>query len=227
MKIEELKQLSEAAIENAVALGKEAALLGSHGHFARAYFLSVASIEETGKAVLAHDAQGRNLSNPAVVSKVERLLADHKSKIRGAFMGFLRTNPRDQVEKAVELMVALQNGREPAMYTDLSMQGIVTRPSAVITDKNAISCVRLANDCLVTAKDNVLAHPPEIRSANEDHVFSLSQKQYSTLTRTADFWWYYIDRMETGSSNIHDAIIEYRRDFESKGRRFRPDDPQA
>lgn len=48
MNQEHLRSLATAAIENATALGKEAALLGSHGHYARAYFLAVASIEETG-----------------------------------------------------------------------------------------------------------------------------------------------------------------------------------
>ncbi|TCZ78098.1 AbiV family abortive infection protein [Lysobacter sp. N42] len=227
MKIEELKELSQAAADNAAALAKEAALLGAHGHFARAYFLAVASIEETGKAIAAHDAQGRNLANPAVVSRVERLIGDHKSKIRGAFMGFLCVNPREQAEKAAELMVALQNGREPAMYTDLAANGTISRPNAVVEEKHALSCVRLANDCLLAAKQNVLARPPEARSANEDHVFSLNPKHYNALMKNEDFWWYYISRMEQGYPNTHDAIVEYRRDFESKGRRFKPAEPAA
>jgi len=61
-----LQQYHEAALANARALLEEAALLLRYGHHARAYFLAVATIEETGKAVQAFDSMGRNLKDSAV-----------------------------------------------------------------------------------------------------------------------------------------------------------------
>lgn len=78
---EVLREYSEAALKNASELVEEASLLYAHGHVARAYFLAVASIEETGKALLAFDAQGRNLADSAVTSKLKRAMEDHSQKI--------------------------------------------------------------------------------------------------------------------------------------------------
>lgn len=59
--VELLKEYSDAALENAAELLQEASVLHAQGYRARAYFLAVAGIEETGKAVIAFDGQGRNL----------------------------------------------------------------------------------------------------------------------------------------------------------------------
>ena len=64
--VELLREYCGAAIQNAGELIEEASLLSVNGHAARAYFLAVASIEETGKALHALDAQGRNLGDSAV-----------------------------------------------------------------------------------------------------------------------------------------------------------------
>ena len=61
-----LRAYSEAALTNANELVQEASLLYATEHLARAYFLAVAAIEETGKGLLAFDARGRNLADPAV-----------------------------------------------------------------------------------------------------------------------------------------------------------------
>jgi len=63
-----LREYSGAALDNASELLAEATLLLQHGHRARSYFLAVASIEETGKALMAFDGQGRNLADPVVVT---------------------------------------------------------------------------------------------------------------------------------------------------------------
>ena len=52
-----LRDYSLAALANASELVAEALVLYKHGHFARAYFLAVASIEETGKAWAAGGPQ--------------------------------------------------------------------------------------------------------------------------------------------------------------------------
>jgi AbiV family abortive infection protein len=76
-----LRDYGLAALANASELMAEATLLHDHGHFARAYFLAVAAIEETGKAFIAFDGRGRKLLDPAVASKLKRALEDHRSKI--------------------------------------------------------------------------------------------------------------------------------------------------
>ena len=66
-----LRAYSAAALQNASELLEEALLLRDNGHMARAYFLAVACIEETGKALQAFDAQNRNMSDPAVCTKLK------------------------------------------------------------------------------------------------------------------------------------------------------------
>src|SRR5687767_13225757 len=116
-----LNLLVAASLENAKSLIAEAELLLDHLHFARAYFLAIAAIEEVGKAIIAFEGQGRNLSDRAVESKLIRSIFDHKSKITSAFVGSLKTTEPGSIEEAIEaatgLMTELRVGREPAMYT--------------------------------------------------------------------------------------------------------------
>ena len=74
-----LREYCAAALQNAGELLEEASLLYANGHAARAYFLAVASIEETGKALQAFDAQGRNLADSAVTAKLRRSM-DHSQR---------------------------------------------------------------------------------------------------------------------------------------------------
>jgi len=61
--LDTLKNYSEAALRNSEALLEEARLLLQNEHFARAYFLAVSSIEETGKAAQTFAAQGVGRKN--------------------------------------------------------------------------------------------------------------------------------------------------------------------
>jgi AbiV family abortive infection protein len=117
-----LRAYSAAALENARELVAEASLLLAHGHRARAYFLAVASIEEIGKGLQAFDAQGRNLSDPAVGSRLKNRTEDHAHKITYAFSTWIlrSNNPREALEASLGLITALKRGREPSMYSDLS-----------------------------------------------------------------------------------------------------------
>ncbi|WP_323718188.1 AbiV family abortive infection protein [Paracoccus aminovorans] len=76
-----LRSYSEAALRNADELLAEASLLLEHDHMARAYFLAVACVEEAGKALLAFDSQNRNLSDPAVCTKLKKSMESHGEKI--------------------------------------------------------------------------------------------------------------------------------------------------
>ena len=79
-----LRDYSTAALNNAGELLEEASLLQKAGHMARAYFLAVACIEETGKALQAFDAQNRNMSDPAVCTKLKAGMEQHAQKINYA-----------------------------------------------------------------------------------------------------------------------------------------------
>ncbi|MEO5954540.1 MAG: AbiV family abortive infection protein [Nitrospiraceae bacterium] len=124
--VELLREYSAAALQNAAELLEEASLLHENGRAARAYFLAVASIEETGKALQAFDAQGRNLADSAVTAKLRRSMEDHLQKIAAAFTAMLLASqdiPK-AVMPAVELMIHLKHGREPSMYTDIRYYGV-------------------------------------------------------------------------------------------------------
>lgn len=124
-----LQPYSEAALRNADELLAEAALLRDHGHHARAYFLAVACIEEAGKALLTFDAQNRNLSDPAVCSKLKTTTESHAYKINYALGIWAMSSPdaRGAWKVATDLIFHLKQGREPSMYSDLRTTQIVFR----------------------------------------------------------------------------------------------------
>ena len=223
-----LREYGAAALQNASELLDEASLLNRNGHMARAYVLAVASIEETGKALLAFDAQGRNLGDSAVTAKLRRAMEDHSRKITAAFTAMLlaTSNIRDSVMPAVELMIHLKRGREPSMYTDINSESYkVQVPAALVRDVAAKDCVRLARDCLNHARKYIAEKKPEIRSRAEDQLFVMKSEQFQEIANTEDFWWYYIAQLESEKRDFPAAVVEYQRDFVLRGRTFkRPDE---
>jgi AbiV family abortive infection protein len=227
MKTQDLAAYSAAALKNGEELSNESALLYDHGHFARAYFLAVAAIEEIGKAIMAFDAQGRNLDDPAVTSKVQRSLANHASKIRSAFIGFLVADPRKNTEIAVELIVQLQRGREPSMYTDQAEDGSISVPGMVVRERSAFDCVRLSKHCLASARSHLSSTSPAQRTRADDQLFALRTSQVSELMNKEDFWWYYISRMEAGQMGYAEAVIQYRQNYALPGKLFKHAAPEG
>ena len=225
--IELLREYCTAALQNASELLEEASLLFSKGHAARAYFLAVASIEETGKAMQAFDAQGRNLGDSAVTAKLRRAMEDHSQKITSAFTPMLLASPdiSDDLLPAVKLMVHLKHGREPSMYTDIRYQkSKVQVPTAVVRNVAARDCVQFARDCLVHARKHIAEKIPETRSRAEDEFFTMKSSQLQDLMNTEGFWWYYIAQLEAGKKDFAAAVVAYKRDFVSKGMTFKRQD---
>ena len=227
MKIVGLRELANAALDNAKMLLQEASLLANHQHYSRAYFLAVASIEETGKSAIAHDAQGRNLQDQAVRSKVERMLTEHASKIRAAFVGFVAADPHKNAEPAIELIVQLQRGREPSMYTELCQDGTIYRPATSVSQSNAIDCIRLADRCLRSVEHHVQNTPPRSSNSVEDRFFALKSGETSKIMNRSDFWWYHISRMEAGQNDLAQSVISYRQNYLLQGREFERTDPES
>ena len=211
-----LREYSAAALKNAGDLLDEASLLSANGHAARAYFLAVASIEETGKAIQAYDAQGRNLGDSAVTSALRRTMEDHSQKITSAFTAILLATPsiRDALLPVVDLMIHIKRGREPSMYTDIRYESSkIQVPTSMVRDIAASDCVRLARDCLTHARKYIAESEPRAQSAAEDQLFAMKLGHFHKIANTEDFWWYYLSQVESGKRDFAAAVVEYRQKF--------------
>lgn len=218
-----LQEYSLASLNNAAELIEEASLLYERGHIARAYFLAVASIEETGKAWLAFDGQGRNLTDSAVTSKLRRAIEDHHQKIAAAFLPILLLEPDsgEALLPVIELMTHLTCGREPSMYVDITYpESKVQLPRGVVRDVAAKDCSRLSRDCLANAQSHLAREKPRARTLDEDRLFSMKSEQLKKIVNIEGFWWYYITQCEAGNRDFAAAVITYQREYLSKGKTF-------
>ena len=218
-----LRQYSDASLCNASELLDEASLLAASSHHARAYFLAVAAIEETGKSLLAFDSQGRNLRDPAVTRKLQKSMEDHQSKIRAAFTGWLMASPviRDVVMPMIGLMIDLQHGREPSMYTEIrGNTATVQSPTQVVREIAARDCVRLASQCLAYARKHVSETTPRQWTRQEDELFAMKSTEYQKIMNTENFWWYYIAQAESGQKDFSQSVVRYRKEFLLSDKQF-------
>jgi len=225
MTAELLRSYSEAALQNADELLIEASLLRDNEHMARAYFLAVACIEEAGKALLAFDAQNRNLSNPAVCAKLKVSMESHAQKTNYALgaWAFNSPDPREALEIALDLMFHVKRGREPSMYSDLRTDpDRVQTPRQVVRANAARDCVRLAKGCLAYAHHHVSERTPSKFTSAQDRLLTMKPAKFNEMLNLEDFWWYFISRMEAGHQDIAEAVLGYERDHINTGIPFRP-----
>jgi AbiV family abortive infection protein len=226
-----LQQYRDAALTNAQELLEEAALLLQHDHHARAYFLAVASIEEVGKAVQAFDGMGRNLKDPAVAKRLKLQFEDHAQKISSAFVPWLDTIPdlrKEVVMSLVNLMIDVKHGREPSMYTDIHVEGPkVITPSALVRKVAAKDCVRLARDMLSRARPYVTQTNPQVKTRNQDEYFTMKQDVFHKMLSTRDFWEYYMSRKQAGDIAADTVVIQYHKDYFTKGLQFKAESGSA
>ncbi len=207
-----LQLYSEAALHNADELLVEASLLRDHNYMARAYFLAVACVEEAGKALLAFDAQNRNLSDPAVCTKLKKSMGSHGLKINYALSIWALNSPdqRKELRVALDLIFYVRRGREPSMYTDLRTgPDRVQTPRELVRDSAARDCVRLAENCLTYAHRHVIEKTPAKFTTAHDQLFTMKSVKFQEMMNTEDFWWYYISRMEAGQPDIAEAVVGY------------------
>jgi AbiV family abortive infection protein len=218
-----LRAYSEAALENAEELVSEAALLRDHDHMARAYFLAVASIEEAGKALLAFDGQNRNLTDPAICTKLKGAMERHSQKINFA-LGAWAMNSADQREAlkvAIDLIIHLKHGREPSMYCDLRADpDRAQTPREIVRASAARDCVRLAENCLSYARKHVSEKEPAKFTPAQDKMFTMKPAKFREMLNTEDFWWYYIARREAGQPDMAEAVLGYEQEHIKTGRKF-------
>lgn len=224
MTAELLRSYSAAALRNADELLVEASLLRDHDHMARAYFLAVACIEEAGKTLIAFDAQNRNLSDPAVCTKLKTTMESHARKINYALSLWALSSPnqREALKVALNLIFHVKHGREPSMYSDLRTDpDRVQTPREVVRAAAARDCVRLAENCLAHAHRHVREKTPFSFTSAQDRMFTMKSAKFQEMLNTEDFWWYYISRMEAGQQDIAEAVLGYERDHIKTGTAFR------
>ncbi|MCK0119240.1 AbiV family abortive infection protein [Loktanella sp. F6476L] len=215
---------SEAALGNAGELLVESTLLRDHGHMARAYFLAVSCIEETGKALLAFDSQNRNFTDPAVCKKLKEKMENHEQKINYALSSwaFSSPDPREALKVALDLMFHVKNGREPSVYSDLrNNPDRVQTPREIIRSTAARDCVRLAEGCLTHAHRHVSDKTPAKFTNAQDRLLTMKSAKFQEMLSAEDFWWYYISRMEAGQQDIAEAVLGYEQDHIKTGTQFR------
>lgn len=207
-----LLELSSAALKNAEALLCEAEALLVNEHFARAYFLAIAAIEEIGKSALAFNAAGRDLTNPRVAKAVREKLLDHKSKILSAFGPSLHLTNKDGLEEALkvftELSGALRRGREPSMYTEILQDGTVRSPCDLVRPVAARDSVRLAKHCLHRANSHLGGEPPASSVAN-DFLYILSASKVQQIMAVPEFSKFYLKRIKSGDIDLEEAIYAF------------------
>lgn len=219
-----LQSYSEAALRNANGLFAEAELLRDNAHMARAYFLAVASIEESGKALLAFDAQKRNLSDPAVCTKLNKSMANHGEKITYALGAWALsdTDTREALNAVTDLIYDLKKGREPSMYSDLrTSPDRVQTPSEVVREIAARDCVKLAGQCLAYARRHVIEKTPPKSTIAQDRLLTIKSAKFQDVLSTEDFWWYYISRLEAGQQDFAEAVQGYEREHIKTGTPYR------
>jgi len=218
-----LRSYSEAALSNAEELLVEASLLRDHGHMARAYFLAVACIEEVGKALQAFDAQNRNLSDPAVRTKLKTGLESHAQKINYALSMWALSSPepRAALIATLDVIFHIKRGREPSMYSDLRTNpDRVQTPREVVRAAAARDCVTLAEVCLANARQHVSTKTPFQFTSAHDRLFTMKATRFQEMLNMEDFWWYYISRMEAGQQDLAEAVLGYARDHIKTGVNF-------
>jgi len=222
--VELLEAYQSAALSNARELLDESKLLLRNNHFSRAYFLSLAAIEEAGKAYIAFDAKGRNLKDEGLCNKIKERIEDHSSKITSAFVGWISfsDNPREAIKTSVDLMIHLKHGREKSMYIDVKSDGnTLSIPAEVVRPVAARDCTHLAENCIHHTELYFKHNEAGKRNTYEDKLLCIKQKTLTDMLNTEDFWEYYIDQLEKGNTEYAHAVITYHDGYFKKSKLFK------
>ena len=197
-----LMEYELAAIANAEEILNDTKVLLARKSYARAYFLSVASIEETGKALMAFSSRGRNLSNDGLKKKLQKMFEEHSQKIAYAFLGWIFASPKIEksAKTAVDLMTHLQPGRETSMYVDAYPDGSIRIPSKVVRPVAAHH-----------TKEYVKNNLPRTKSSFEDKLLCISSEKMQEMFKRKDFWEFFLAKLKTDASNFNyaKAVVTY------------------
>jgi AbiV family abortive infection protein len=224
--LESLTAYQRSAMRNAVALVDEAQVLFQAGHYARTYFLAEAAIEETGKAAIAHLAKGRNLAASDVQTRIRIEFEDHAAKIRAAFFAHIHKltseNMREELEQIVRYTIALQRGRESALYSSFRGDGTPYTPADVVKPEVACDCLRLAMQCSIETTELVTGPMPSAYSSADDKWYALGPKGLK-VWQEEDFGEYLLDHVKKRGAtfSLSEAVTTYHDAYLCKGRKFK------
>jgi len=222
--LEILGEYQKYALENAFELVEEAQTLLEQKHFARAYYLGIAALEESGKAFLAFLSKGRNLNDPGIQRKIKANFEDHRSKILSSLGCLLNcTNKtKDEINYFIEIAFALEVGREQAMYVDISDTGTAILPKNSISKINATDCLRLARAALDATVEYISTNSSKNYSPYEDKLFCIRTEKLFTIMNSSDFGTYLHDLVTCDSSmfDLTRALVKYHDEFFSKGKLY-------
>lgn len=221
-----LDEYQKGAFQNASELIDEAEALLKKKHFARAYYLACASLEEAGKAFLAFLSKGRNLSDPGAQKKIRAHFEDHRSKILSSLGCLLQQTKKtkDEIDYFLSIAFALEVGRERAMYVDVTDDGTVILPRNDIKEINATNCVRLARDSLKATVEYVSISTPPKFSSFQDKMFCIRSEKLAKIMNSEDFSNYLSDFISNDSSgfDLAKALVKYHDEFFSKNKLYSP-----
>ena len=222
--LQALKEYQAYAFQNASELITEAETLLERNHFARTYYLACAALEESGKAFLAFSSKGRNLDDPGVQTKIRTGFEDHRSKILSSLGCLLQSTKKtkDEINHFIEIVFALEVGREGAMYIDLTAEGAVILPANNITEINAVDCLRLAKAALQATMKYTSTKVPTKFSSFEDKLFCIKSDKLTNIMNSEDFSEYLLEVAANDPSgfNLTKALVTYHDKFFSKGKLY-------
>ena len=170
-----LKDYQECSFLNSSELLVEATFLLSQKHYARAYFIGCASLEETGKGFLAFSARGRNIESLNIQEAIKSKFEDHPLKIMSSLYCVLlqKEITEAKIDEFLKLSRHLKRGREKAMYVDIRENGTVSVPRSIVRPRAAIDCVRLAKMSLEATLSFVSENQPQSCSSFDDKMLCL------------------------------------------------------
>lgn len=215
-----------AALENAGDLIREADCLLRSQHWSRAYFLACSSIEETGKALQAFMARGRNLRDPGIQHKIKRKFEDHRTKNLTALICLLFEDPekvkdRKLLDFIVDTSLALQVGREKSMYVDIGSTGKITIPNAILPERNARDTVNLAKVLLDKLIEHTRSNTPRKTSKWEDKHFVIPPEKLMKIMQNENFWKFMINKLTEGHKfDLSEFTVKYYEDYFCKNTSF-------
>jgi len=219
-----LTEYENAALENAQQILDDAKILLKHKSFARAYFLAVASIEETGKAYFAFSCKNRNLTNDALKKKIKEIFENHSQKIGSAFIGWKArsSDQKESVKAALELIFHLGIGREKSMYVDANPDNSVSIPMRVLRPVAATDSVKVAENCLYHTKQYLSSNQPPQFTTYDDKFFCLKKDKINEMFKMEDFSKYLLAELEKAKLpfNFTKLVVTYHDKYFSKRIRF-------
>ena len=218
-----LVEYRDAALDNSRQLIEEAQLLFSKEHYARTYFLALASIEETGKAQILFDAMGRDLNDPGLCAIIKKRIEIHSNKITSAFIAWLQKSEdqRKAVQEYVDISVHLKLGREKSMYTDVKSNILgLSVPSKAVRPVAARDCIHIAVSCLHHTEEAIKNNTPRKTIKYDDKLYCLNTDKITKMMNTEDFWEYYIDQLNQGNNDHAMTSVKYYDEYFSKNKTF-------